>query len=433
MISRLIALGILLLMFTIMPFISFEQGVHEGGLAASLGLVILSGFLCGEIGSRLQLPRLTGYIVAGILIGPYVLGMLSHEVVAQLNLIDQIALAIIALSAGGELHLTSLRKRFRGIAWITGAQTVGIFSIGVLSFYLISSWMPFLQGLSSNSKLAVSLVFGVIAVAQSPATTIAIITETKSAGMVTETLLGITVIKDVLVIFLFSSLIPLLKMIEFDSGGMNVEFIFGLFYELGISIVAGLVAGFIISLYLRYVNQSPVLFVLAFSYLVSEGAKNFHLDTLIICIAAGVWVTNASKRGEDLIQMLEDSSLLVYVIFFTITGAALNLIALQTMFGFAVLLVVIRIMATGVSTYAGAKFSGETFPSPHWLWMLFLPQAGVSLGLLTVLIREGFAWSEGMQTLMIAVIAINQIVGPILMKNGLSICNEIGHAKRGRS
>ncbi len=430
MTSRITALIIIILLVVVAALYPSFTGTNAGTLAVALGLVILVGYLVGEIGAHLQLPRLTGYIIAGMVIGPYCSNLLTHDAVDHLDLIDQIALALIALSAGGEFHLSSLKQRMKAIGWITASQVVLIFVLGTTSFYTVSTWLPFLEGMNSATRWAAGMVFGVIAIAQSPATTIAIITETKSAGPMTETVLGITVIKDVLVIIIFTSLVPLLKMLEFDQGGVNWGFLLGLFNELTISVLVGLGAGWFISIYLRFVNKNQVFFVLAFSYLISEGSKTFHLDTLIVCIAAGIWVTNASKRGKALIDMIEDSSLLIYVVFFTITGAALDLITLQSMFGLAMLLVAIRLLWTGVSTYAGAKLSREHFVCPQYLWMLFLPQAGVSLGLLSILIKEGFEWGEGMQTLMVAVIAVNQIIGPIFMKIGLAKCGELGKAQR---
>ncbi len=402
---------------------------HTGAMAISLGLVILGGYLFGEILLPLKLPRISGYLFMGMILGPYSSGLLSHEMIGDFRLIDQVALALIALSAGGELHLSSIKKRLRGITLITLSQTVCIFLLTTLSFYFITSWIPFLADLNWSSKLAAAMVVSVISIAQSPATTIAIITETKSSGISTETILGVAVIKDVLVIVLFAILISVVKAIELGSG-FELDFISNLGTELGISFGAGILAGWIISLYLKYIKENPVLFVLAFCYFVSEGSKTFHLDTLIICIVAGFWVTNASKKGKELIEMIEGSSLIIFVIFFCITGALLDLQALQAAWELTLLLIALRMLYLYLSTLGATYISQDTYPSPGSMWMAFIPQAGVSLGLITILQREGISWGEELKTIIVATIAMNQIIGPITMKFALQRAGEINQLKR---
>jgi len=405
------------------------ESSQAGAMAISLGLVILGGYLLGEILSPMKLPRISAYLFMGMLLGPYCSNLLTYETIQDFRLIDQIALALIALSAGGELQIASIRKRLRGIASITLSQSIGIFILSTSIFLLISSWLPFLSGLPFSSRLGASTIFGIIAVSQSPATTIAVITETRSAGLLTETVLGVVVMLDVLVICAFIFLISLIKSIE-SGAGFEWQALFDLGGEIGLSFLIGIVAGWIISIYLKHIRVNPVLFVLAFCYFVSESSKILHLDTLIICIMAGFWVTNASKKGKELIEMIEDSSLIIYVIFFCITGALLNLDALSTAWMLTIGLVLLRMVSLFVATAIGCRFSDTTYLSPKTMWMAFIPQAGVSLGLVTILQREGISWGAELKTILVATIALNQIVGPILMKIALQQAGEIGKQTR---
>ncbi len=424
MLSRFIALLLILVLLLIVLQYPLQVTSSKSGLMAlSLGIIILGGYLWGEILVRFKLPRISGYLFAGMLLGPYLGNILSHETIKNFYLIDQIALALIALSAGGELHLSSVKRHLKGIAFITLVQCIVLFAFGTGVFYLLSGWIPFLKEYSPVSRFGASMVFGVISVAQSPATTIAIITETKSSGIITELLLGVAVIKDVLVILFFAILIPTVKVMEL-GGGFEWEFLFKLGFELVLSFIVGMIAGMIISFYLKYVRANPVLFVLAFSYLVSEGSKTFHLDTLIVCIMAGLWVTNASKKGEELIKMIENSSLIIYVIFFCITGAALNLLAIQNTWELTLILIAARMLFLFFSTYIGCKAAKVEVPIPYTFWSAFLPQAGVSLGLITVLKRQGIPWGGHVEPIIIATIALNQIIGPITMKIALQRAGE---------
>ncbi|MEW6234689.1 MAG: cation:proton antiporter [Candidatus Omnitrophota bacterium] len=428
--SRSIAFFIMAALILIVrqyPFPLGESGI--GGMAVALGGVILAAYLAGEILSRLRLPRISGYLFTGMALGPYIGGFLTNDMIRDFSLIDQIALALIALSAGGELRFASIRQRWRGIAYITLAQTISLFLAGAAVFFVIIHWLPFLSSLSFRGRLAASAIFGVISVAQSPSSTIAVITETRSSGKATEAILGVAVVKDVLVIVLFTALIPLVKISE-QGGSFEWGFLGELAEELVFSCGAGLLAGWMISQYLKMIRIDAILFVLAFCYLVSEGSKTLHLDTLIICIIAGFWVTNASKQGKDLIETIENSSLIVYVIFFCIAGASLNLAALALAWAATIVLVLARMLAMAGSTWIGIRLSRDIYPSASSLWTAFLAQAGVSLGLVTILQREGISWGADLKTIVVTVIAVNQIVGPIALKFALQRSGETGKHRR---
>lgn len=429
MTSRIIALLLMVaLLGIVLQYPLLLETNRTGVLATSLGAVILFAYLLGEILSRIKLPRISGYLFAGMILGPYISGLLTHQTCRDFALIDQIALALIALSAGGELQLNSLRQRIGGISLMTLMQTVFLFIGGTLSFFFLARWLPLIQDLSTANRFAAAMVFGVISIAQSPSSTIAIITELRSSGKATETILGVAVIKDVLVIMLFALLIPIVKVIEL-GGEFELAFLINLGTELAISFGAGIAAGWLISLYLKHIKIHPVLFVLAFCYLVSEGSKTFHLDTLIVCIIAGFWVTNASKKGKELIEMIEGSSLIIYVIFFCITGATLDLFALQSVWEITLALVLVRMLLLSLATETSLKLTRDTFQSPHTLWMSFIAQAGVSLGLITILQREGISWGSSLKTIVVATIALNQIIGPITLKIALQ---KAGEAKKSR-
>jgi len=181
-------------------------------------------------------------------------------------------------------------------------------------------------------------------------------------------------------------------------------------------------------IYLRYIHADPVLFVLAFCFLVSEGSRIWHLDTLIVCIVAGFLVTNASNQGKKLIDMIEDSSLVIYVIFFCLAGATLNLPALASAWEVTLWLVAARMGILFLTTWCGLRAAGETVSSPYSLWMSFLPQAGVSLGLMAVLMREHIPWGADIRTIVVATIALNQLIGPITLKFALQQSGETGKA-----
>ncbi|MBN2328822.1 MAG: cation:proton antiporter [Candidatus Omnitrophica bacterium] len=418
--DRLSALFIVFALVLIVRLYPYgELSEVQGAKAFSLGFVVLTGYLLGEILAPIRLPRITGYLLAGMLIGPYALKIVSKESVKDFLLIDQIALTLIALTAGGELRLANLKRCWKGIISITLNQTVWVFLWGTFTTYILVSYAPIFAPLSTQAKWGISLVIGVIAIAQSPSTTIAIITETRASGLSSDLALGVAVVKDVIVITLFTCVLMALGMMDQGLEALEWEKLLRLGEELLLSIGVGVLAGIALSFYLAKVKVDPILFLLAFCYLVSAGSQSFHLDALLVCVTAGVWVTNASSQGRELIKTIEESSLIIYVIFFCVAGASLNLNALADMWILALLLVVLRMASLAFSTWIGAYLSGISLKSLKTYWMVFLPQAGVSLGLAALLNREGLSWAPAVKTLVVACIAVNQIIGPILMKYAL--------------
>ena len=432
MITRISALFLVIAFVSIVQLYPYgEASGIQGTTAFSLGFVIIVGFLMGEIVVRIQLPRITGYLLAGMLVGPYLGGWLTRETVQHLTLIDKIALSLIAISAGCELRLSELRNHWKGVVSITLFQTFGLFVLGTGAFWFLSGWFPLFDETNQMVRLQAGLVFGVIAAAQSPATTIAIISDLKSKGPATESVLGSAVLKDVLVIILFTLILSVNHLL--DGGALTMKPFIELGGELFFSIAFGVAAGLGVAFYLKKVHSDPVLFLLAFSYLVNVASHSIHLDPVLICVAAGLVITNATDQGERLLSIIQRGSLVIYVIFFCVAGAALDLNALRSMALLAALLVAARMILLWGCTSAGLAVARVPNAKASTYWMAFLPQAGVSLGLASVLEKEGFAWAPPIVTLLIACIAINQILGPILMKYALQQTGETAGPASARS
>ncbi|MGI6455178.1 MAG: cation:proton antiporter [bacterium] len=424
--ARVYAFLILLAVFLITRMYPFgDLPDSQADTVMTLGFVMLAGYLLGEIAVKLSVPRITGYLLTGMFFGPYGTELLPMTSMLDLTLIDKIALTLIALTAGGELHLDALKRNWKSIAAIALLQMLGTFALTGLTLYLFSDLFGFLKGLPLSSIICASILFGTIAMSQSPAITIATITETKASGTTTEVILGISVLLDIFIIIIYSIVLSLVINVETGSGSVGWKHFITLGEEIVFSIALGVVAGLTITCYLKYIRSNPVLFLLAFCYLVSEGSRSIHLDPVLVCVTAGIWVTNASKRGEELIATIESGSLIIYVIFFCVAGALLDLNAVRQMWLGAIFLVLVRTFALFISTTTAIRSTRMVTPSPSTLWLAFLPQAGVSLGLVTLLARSPIEWSKGLTVLMVACIAFNQLIGPSSTKYALHKAGEI--------
>ena len=387
-------------------------GTPHGSATLFLGFLLLASYLAGRAARVVSLPQITGYLIIGILVGPHVLGILPQETVEEFRFVNGVALALIALSAGGELRMGSLRKRIWSIGTITILQIAFMFTLVAVSVFLARGHIAFLEGEPPRVAFAVALLFGLVAVANSPATTIAVITEEKARGILTDTVLGITVLKDVIILILIALLIPLAVTIVDPSGGFSLRAVQEILLEILGSLVAGMVLGWLVTQYLGRVREYRILFILGVAFLAFYLGDWLHMESILIAMAAGFYVQNFSRQGRRLLHALEANSLPVYALFFAVAGADLNITVLKTAWVISTAIILTRGGALWISTYLGARIVGDPPAIRHHAWMGFLAQAGVTLGIANI-VRERFPiWGLQVATVIIATIAVNQLVGP---------------------
>ena len=189
--------------------------------------------------------------------------------------------------------------------------------------------------------------------------------------------------------------------------------------ELFGSILAGTVIGWLLGQYLKRKIPYVSVFIFGLIFFVSRFAPLIHLNILLIFIVAGFLVENLTPLGEALLSVVDRSSLIIYVLFFGVAGASLDLAALKETWFLALVLVVIRLLAIWISTYWGSVLAKAGEAVKKYSWMGFVSQAGVGLGLAIMIERTFPGWGSDFKTLILAVIAINQILGPILFKYAL--------------
>lgn len=396
-----------------------------------VGLLLLSGYAAGHFLSRLRLPRITGYLCVGMLTGPYLLGFLTREAVGQLGFLNELAVTFIALAAGGELRMSELRERMSVILHSILSQTTIVFIIVTIFVFLAAPLLPFTASFSNLQLLTVGTLFGVLAVARSPSSAIAIVNETRATGPFTETALGVTVALDVFVIVLFGAAISFCEVVMSPAAALDLGFIAGLSVEVLLGIGAGLGVGLALGFYIDRVRANLPLLLLGTALLVTSISHGFavylkesyglsiHLEPLLICVTAGFTVQNVSRQGSRFIEAIESVGLPVYVLFFTLAGAGLNLDALTQTWTVAILLVGVRAGAIYLSAYAGGRLGGDPPRFNRIAGLAYLTQAGVSLGLALEVTRRFPGWGDAFVTVIVAVIAVNQMIGPIAMKQAL--------------
>ena len=408
-------------------------------------IVLISGFVIVAIASnriakvfqKINLPIITGFLMSGILCGPYLLGLIPQESTTKLHFINEVALAFIAFAAGAELYLRELRSRFKSIKWNTIGQLAFTFGLGSLAVYFLADLIPFMRTLNVNSKIGASILAGTIFVARSPASAIAVINELRAKGPFTQTVMGVTVLKDFIVIILFAVCMSIAESLiegrDFDVFSILIP-IFEILISLGIGYLLGRILNIILSVRIKMEWKSLVVISLGYSIYVlnhlidyySNEYLTFHaaIEPLIICIIASLYVTNYTKNRPEFLNILSSTGPMVYAAFFTLTGASLSIQILFDIWSIALLFFVIR-LATIVG---GSYFGGVMAEDPHKFlnvgWMPYVTQAGVALGLATLVSREFPLWGQEFATVVVAIIVLNQVIGPPLFKWALTRVGE---------
>ncbi len=438
-------------LFVVLALLTMMLGLDElrssqSVTLAAIGFVVLAAFAIAELGGRMSLPKVTGYIISGVVLGPYAGDVLSQAVVGEMNMFGTLALGLIATTAGLELELKGLAKLTRTLAATVSLKVV-LCAVLVGGSVVVMGLGTNLIGLDSGAQVyGLAMLLAALAIGTSPAIALAVASEGNAKGRLTELVLGAAVAKDVIVVIAFN--IALATALAMSTGGeLSIDVIVHVGEELGTSVIAGVLLGGLLIAYLRFVKTEMLLFVTATVLVVAETSvflkAEFHivLELLLVFIVAGMMVRNlAPKYEHDLLDPLKTVSLPVFIVFFTNAGAKIDLGATWSVLPAALVVCGARAVAYFVSARVGGRVGKEEPPVQRLAWLGYLPQAGVALTLVALAMGR-FAELQGLApeaqasvdqlasvvgSLSIAVVAINLLVGPITLRVALRKAGEIG-------
>ncbi len=404
---------------------------------ASFAFITLAAYNIGRMATVLHLPLITGYLVAGIVAGPFILKFMEAPDVDVLRFLDEISLAFIAFFAGSEMAMDELRGRLRSIAWNTVTQILAVYIVSGAVILLLADYVPFMQELSIQGKISAALLGGTILAARSPSSAIAIINEMRARGPFTKTVLGVTLVKDVLIVVLFafstSVVATLLTGQQFDLG-----FILLVGFEVLASIGLGILVGMVIVLVLKthweeWIKIPVILFIGYLVFAFSTELRHFSHDNLpvellfeplLICMVASFWLTNRTQYRLELRHLLHRVEMPIYVIFFTLIGSSLDIGIVMTILPVTVIIFLARLAALFIGGYIGGAVAGDPAQFNRLTWMAYITQAGVGLGLAKEVAIEFPVLGNDFTTLMVAVIVLSQLAGPPFFKFAIRLVGE---------
>jgi Kef-type K+ transport system membrane component KefB len=414
--KNIILILVFLGVFAVIKLLPVNLAVHEVATLL-VGIVLLTSYLISDLVKKVNLPKLTGYMIMGSILGPSGLEFLTQELMDNLQFLENLALSFIALTAGGELKFFNLRNYGKRITLILFSQIIVIFIGMFLVFLLLASNLALFDNLTLPIIMVLAILFAGTALSTSPATTIGIITEVSARGNITNIILIITVLKAIFLILIFPIVIALAELTFIESASLNLSFILSIIFELLGSLLIGILSGILIIWYVKNIKEEISIFLLAVALAITEVSSLFGLQILLTSIVAGIVVQNFSKQGDSLIKGVEIFSLPIYVIFFCFAGAKLHFEEINKALFLTLSLVIARFLLNFLGNYIGASIAKENKMVRNVSWLGYIGQAGIALGL-GILIKPTLPQEIAgfFLTLIISTVVINELAGPILLK-----------------
>ena len=391
----------------------------EMNLVLAIGIIIVIGFLGGLATKRIKFPRITGYIIIGILLSPSLLNIISAATIENLDIMTNIALGIIAFLIGGSLHLETLRKLGRSIAWITPFESLSAWLLVTLLLVFLSPLILTIPNATmSQTYFPMALIIGAVSCATAPAAIMAIIHEYKASGPLTTTLMTVVALDDAIAVIAFAIALGISQSLMVGAGGISFYEMLGVpFLHIAESIAIGILFGFALIYIAKLAKTPDLLLVIVFGMIMlCDGiAELLGISAILANMVAGFVVMNKARKRE-MFLVVERIEEVIYAIFFVLAGLHFDLGVMKTAGILALLIILGRCLGKYFGTRAGATISHAPGEVKKYLGLALLPKAGVTIGLVLLAKRAFPTFGAIMVNAVLASVIINELIAPPLTK-----------------
>ncbi len=378
---------------------------NEFHSAVSLGILLLASLLGGIAADVVRIPKVTAYLLAGMLVGPSVFHAIHRDHIHHLEPFTKLAMGLVLLELGCRFPLAHLRPILRRAMWLSAGEMTATFVIVSLMVWVTSG------------SLALAVLLGALALATAPATTVLVLKESRSEGPVTE-LAGVLVAMNNIVAIISFELLFLLSRVL--SSANSVSFgsqLSRLIADLGGACLLGVVGGLFISYLSGLLNRRRwLVMVLAVAILMLGLCETWHLPYMLAFLTAGVMLVNTSESAGELLSEQEKIAGLLVVMFFAVHGAELQLAS----FVAAGLLGAVYIVSRSAGKILGTRWAAQLRKEPatvrRYLGSSLLSQAGAAIALATLAAQRWPGLGEQLQVIILGSVVLFEIVGPICIR-----------------
>ena len=405
----------------------------------SISIALCAGLLISRFVKPLKMPAVTGYLIAGILIGPYCLGRLgvtglgftSMSEVKALSLFNDVALGFIAFAIGNEFRLSQLKKTGRQ------ATVIGIFQALVAALLVdvvLIALHEFMLG--DTLPLAAAITLGAIATATAPAATLMVVRQYKAKGKLTDLLLPIVALDDAVGLIVFSVSFGIAKALNlgmFDLTSILLEPIL----EIIASLLLGMIMGIIFSAVEKYFKSNSKRLSLSITFVIltvalsmmefTIGTVKVGFSSLLVCMMLGTVFCNVCDFSEEIMGKTDRWTAPLFILFFVLSGAELELNVLgdAAIVGIGLAYIITRSLGKYLGAFISAKAVHCEPLIQHYLGITLLPQAGVALGMSVTVAQTLGAGGQMVRNIVLFGVLIYELVGPTLTRIALTKSGDI--------
>lgn len=398
-----------------MKIFNFIGDFFAKDVLLSLGVAILVGLVFNRIVKKLGLPSVTGYLVAGVLLGPSFFQIIPEAWVSSLTLLVNVALGFIAFSIGGEFRISKIKTIGKSVLIITFFQallTTALVDIGLMLFF----------------PPVIAVPLGAIATATAPAATLMVVRQYNAKGPVTDMLLPVVALDDAIGLIVFSVSLSVAKLMVAAEKPNVALMLLDPLREIFLSLVVGAVIGAALTFGMGFFHSrsNRLTSIICAVFLGTSLSELWHLSSLLLCMSIGAVMANFYNESEKMLDITEHWTPVVFLLFFVISGAELDLSILPTVGLLGVLYIVLRSLGKYFGARIGASVVHENKQIRKYLGVALLPQAGVAIGM-SQIVASALPTEHGLKIRAVVLCAtlIYELIGPLLTKLVLTRAGEI--------
>ena len=383
-----------------------------------LAIMLFAGLLFGRLLKLVKLPNVTGYLIAGLVLGPFVTKILSAEQVESLSVISNMALSFIAFTVG----LSFKRSYFKRV----GMTPVVIALLEALvAVFLVQGAL-----IAAGFDVAFSIVLGAIAAATAPAATIMVIKQYGAKGPVTDTLMAVVAIDDAVALVAFGFAVSIAGVISGNGGGNIFLSILQPLWQVVLSLLIGAVMGVLFKIPLRFFKKSGnrLIIIIGFVFMTSALATLCGVSELLACMALSSVFCNISTESDSINDLCDFFTPPLFELFFVVSGAGLDVSVLPQIGVMGAIYVVVRCVGKYLGAFIGAKIMKAPDAVAKYIGPTLIPQAGVAIGLTIVAQSVVPHYAAQVRAVILCGTLIYELVGPAITKITLKKAGEIQSA-----
>lgn len=376
-----------------------------------LAVIFLSGLIFARILGKVKFPDVTGYLIGGMIIGPYILGIVPKDAVSGMEIISQVALSFIAFSVGSEMNFNDIKEIGVKILIVTIFEALGALIFVTLAMLLIF-----------RTDLAFAITIGSIASATAPAATLMVIRQYEANGGLVDVLIPVVALDDAICIMAFGVCSSIATTLMSGADLNFATMIFEPVKEIVLALILGFVSGIIyILLSKKLRNDTETLtLTLAMIFILTSASIKWGLSSLLTLIMTGIVISNmgnVDRRYQELISTITPP---IFIAFFVLSGADLDLPGVKEAGLIGVGYIIFRVLGKYIGAMISTKMTGFSKEVQQNLGLTLVPQAGVAIGLSLIATRIIPAPHGAMiRTIILSATIVYELVGPIIAKIAL--------------